>query len=179
MAEPERANENESLISRYRHLIGLERVYTAPEEVGRASIRKFALALDDANPHYIHGEAARQSKYGDVIAPPTFVCETWQYYRGQLDEQGGFTDRLDMPEGQPIRASNDYIFHRPLRPDDIITATWKIRDIYAKSGRSGPLLFVVVNITYTNQHEDALAENEETLVYRLAETEHSQEETRL
>ena len=161
MAEPD------SLVSRYRHLIGLERVYTAPEEVGRASIRKFALALGDANPHYINGEAARQSPYGDVIAPPTFVCETWQYYRGQLDAQGGFTDRLEMPDGQPIRAANDYIFHRPVRPDDIITAHWKIRDIYAKGGRSGPLLFVVINIAYANQRGEALAENEETLVYRL------------
>ncbi len=166
--------EPDSLVSRYRHLIGRERVYTAPEEVGRASIRKFALALEDTNPLYVDREAARQSPYGDVIAPPTFVCETWQYYRGQLDEEGGFTDRLEMPDGQPIRASNDYIFHRPMGPDDIITARWTIRDIYAKGGRTGPLLFVVVQITYTNQHENCLAENEETLVYRLAESEGSQ-----
>lgn len=169
--------EPDSLVSRYRHLIGLERVYTAPEEVGRASIRKFALALEDTNPLYVDREAARQTRYGDVIAPPTFVCETWQYYRGQLDEEGGFTDRLEMPDGQPIRATNDYIFHRPLGPDDIITACWKIRDIYAKGGRTGPLLFVVVHITYTNQHGDGLAENEETVVYRLAAPTHSPEET--
>lgn len=31
------------------------------------------------------------------------------------------------------------------------------------------LLFVVINITCTNQHEECLAENEETLVYRLTE----------
>ena len=54
-----------------------------------------------------------------------------------------------------------------MRPDDIITARWKIRDIYAKGGRSGPLLFVVVNIAYANQRGEALADNEETLVYRL------------
>lgn len=168
--------EADRLVSRYRHLIGRERVYTAPEEVGRASIRKFALALEDTNPLYIDREAAQQSRYGDVIAPPTYVCETWQYYRGQLDEEGGFTDRLEMPDGQAIRASNDYIFHRPLRPDDIITARWTIRDIYAKGGRSGPLLFVVVHITYTNQHEACLAENEETLVYRLAEPDEAQKE---
>ncbi len=167
--------EPDSLVSRYRHLVGLERVYTAPEEVGRASIRKFAMALEDTNPLYVDREAARQSQYGDVIAPPTYVCEIWQYYRGQLDEEGGFTDRLEMPDGQAVRASNDYIFHRPLRPDDIVTACWTIRDIYAKGGRTGPLLFVVVYITYTNQHGDGLAENEETLVYRLAAG--SQEET--
>ncbi len=169
--------EPEHLVARYRHLIGRERVYTAPEEVGRASIRKFAMALEDGNPLYVDREAARQGPYGDVIAPPTLVCETWQYYRGQLDEEGGFTDRLEMPDGQAVRASNDYIFHRPLGPDDIISARWTIRDIYAKDGRTGPLLFVVVHIAYTNQHDDPLAENEETLVYRLAAPDHAEEET--
>jgi acyl dehydratase len=139
--------EPEDLVAPYRHLIGMERVYTASEEVGRASIRKFALALADHNPHDINGEIARQSKYGDVIAPPTFVCETWQYYGGQPDEQGGFTDGLNMPSGQAIRASNDYIFHRSVRPDDIITASWKIRDIYASQHGdivAGPALAIVV-----------------------------------
>ncbi len=102
-----------------------------------------------------------------MVAPPTLVCETTQYYRGQVDDEGGFTDRPRMPPGQPIRAGNDYVFHRPLRPTDIITAHWAISDVYEKSGQSGHLLFVVCHIVYTNQHDERLAENDETLVYRL------------
>ncbi len=163
--------EHTNVVEQYRHLIGAEYVFTAPEEVGRASIRKFALAIGDMNPVYIDRHAAAQGPYGDVVAPPTFVCETTQYFRGDIDDQGGFTDRVPLPARQAIRAGNEYIFHRPLRPDDIITARWKVRDVSEKTGRTGPLLFVLMDITYMNQHGDLLAENHETLAYRLASRE--------
>ncbi len=161
MPEPERLTES------YRDLIGTEYVYTAPEEVGQGSIRLFAMAVGDLNPLYVDLQAASRGPYGGVVAPPTLVCETTSYYRGQVDDEGGFTDRPRLPPGQPIRAGNAYVFHRPLRPDDVMTARWMIREAYEKTGRSGRLLFVVCDITYTNQHGELLAENHETLAYRL------------
>ena len=159
--------EYNDMVEQYRHLIGQEYVLTAPEEVGRASIRKFALAIGDMNPLYVDREQAATGPYGGVVAPPTFVCETTQYHRGAVDDSGGFTDRVRLPAGQPVRAGNEYTFHQLLRPDDIITARWRIDDVYGKHSRSGNLLFVVVQITYTNQHGAMLAENRETLAYRL------------
>ena len=151
-------------------LVGTEYVFTAPDEVGRASIRKFALAIGDLHPWYVNREVAATGPYGDVVAPPTLVCETTQYYRGEVDAEGGFTDRARLPPGQAIRASNDYVFHRPLRPDDVITARWTVCQVYEKAGRSGHLLFVGFDITYTNQDGELLAENHETLVYRLPQS---------
>ena len=159
-------SEGGGIAERYRHLIGTEYVFIAPEEVGRASIRKFALAVGDLNPLYVSQEEAARGPHGDVVAPPTFICETTQYYRGQVDDEGGFTDRLQLPLGQQIRASNDYVFHRLLHPDDLITARWKIEDIYEREGRTGSLLFVVIDISYTNQRDELMAENRETMVYR-------------
>ena len=159
-----------SVAEQYRHLIGKEYVFTAPEEVGRASIRMFALAIGDLNPLYVDPKEAGRGPYGDVVAPPTFVCETTQYYTGRVDEEGGFTDRVRLPLGQEIRASNDYVFHQLPRPDDVITAHWRIGDIYEREGRTGHLLFIVVDITYINQRGEVLAENRETMVYRPAAT---------
>ena len=158
-----------SVAERYCHLIGQEYVYTSSEEVGRASIRKFAMAVGDLNPLYLDREQAVKGPYGDVVAPPTFICETTQYYRGQIDEEGGFTDRVRFPMGQPIRAGNEYSFYKPLRPDDVITARSKIRNIYEREGRTGHLLFMELDITYTDQRGELLAENRESFVYRLAE----------
>jgi acyl dehydratase len=160
-------SELERVVGQYRHLIGAEYTYTAPEEIGAAFIRQFALAIGDLNPLYVDHTAAAQGPYGGIVAPPTLVCETTQYYRGEVDDEGGFSDRPQMPPGQPIRAGNEYIFHRPLRPDDIITARWRISDIYGKHGQSGSLLFVQCHITYSNQDGEPLAENIETLPYRL------------
>lgn len=157
----------EPLAQRFRPFLGQEFTFTAREEVGRAFIRLFALAIGDLNPLYVNAEVAARGPYGGIVAPPTFVCETTPYYQGDVDEEGGFTDRVRLPLGQTIRAGNDYTFHRLLRPSDIITARWKISDIYERQGRSGRLLFLVVDITYTNQHGELLAENRETLAYRL------------
>ena len=163
--------ELDSVARQYADLIGQEYVYTAAEDVGRASIRKFALAIGDLNPQYLDREQAATGPYGDVVAPPTFVCETTQYYGGQVDEEGGFTDRVRLPLGQAIRAGNEYVFHQPLRPDDVITARWKIADIYERQGRTGHLVFMAIDIQYTNQRGDLLAENRETLVHRLETSE--------
>ena len=56
-------------------MVGSTISYTAPEEVGRASIRYFAQAIGDLNPLYLDAEYARSHGYRDVIAPPTWITE--------------------------------------------------------------------------------------------------------
>ena len=68
--------------------IGRKVSYTAPEELGRASIRYFALALGDDNPLYRDEEFARKTRHGGIIAPPTFICETNQYMDAAPNEDG-------------------------------------------------------------------------------------------
>ena len=41
-------------------------------EVSRLDIKRFAVATDDLNPLYMDEERAKQSRYGDLIAPPLF-----------------------------------------------------------------------------------------------------------
>jgi acyl dehydratase len=147
-------------------LIGHEWRFTAPEELGAAAIRKYALALGDRNPLYRDAAYARETAWAGIIAPPTFVCETWQYMDGAIDAEGAFINPLqDMLTGA-IRAGNRYDFFQPVRPQDIITATWKVVEAYAKHGQSGDMVFAVIAITYTNQRQETLAVNHETLVFR-------------
>src|SRR5690606_29500170 len=56
--------------------IGREAHYSAHEELGRASIRYFALALGDDDRLYVDDGYAREAGYPSLIAPPTLVCET-------------------------------------------------------------------------------------------------------
>lgn len=149
-------------------LLGKEFTYTAHEEVGRAGIRRFALALGDLNPLYLDEEFAATTRHGGTIAPPTLVCETWQYLAGEVDEHGSPIQKVLVdPGGRRHRGGNDYKFFRPLRPDDIITATWKMADAFWRQGRSGRLLFVITDITYTNQRQELLATNRETFIFQF------------
>lgn len=157
-----------------RAQIGREARYTAPEEVGRASIRYFALAMGNDNPLYHDEDFARTTRYGGIVAPPTFVCETNQWYAGQPNEDGYLGHMWhDLPIPVPcrmIRGANEYTFVRPVRPSDRISVTWRIADIYEReTARGGLLLFVISEVHYHNQHGDLLAINRETVIYQPKE----------
>jgi acyl dehydratase len=148
--------------------IGREVSYTAPEELGAASIRYFALALGDDNPLYSDASFAARTKHGGIVAPPTFICETNQIIQQPLDENGyiGHHWTLPLPSTRFIRGGNEYEFHQPARPDDRVTVTWKILDIYERETRKfGALVFVVSEARYVNQRNELLAVNRETNIY--------------
>ncbi len=161
--------QESNMLDRLRTMIGKKMAVTSPEEFGRASIRYFAQAVGDMNPLYWDEEYAKKTRYGGIIAPPTFVCETMQYLVGEVDETGGPARRFGLPIGTEIRGGHDYEFFRSVRPDDILTARWKVKDVYEKKGRSGKLYFLVYDITYTNQRNALLAINHEWLIFRITE----------
>lgn len=65
-----------------------------------------------------------------------------------------------------IRGSNEYEFFQPVRPDDRVSVTWKIVDIYERETRKlGVLIFVVSEARYKSQRNEMLAVNRETNIY--------------
>ena len=148
--------------------IGREQVYVAPEELGGAAIRYFALALGDDNPLYYDQQFAAKTRHKGIIAPPTLICETNQYMHQKPNEDGylGHLWTLPIPESSMIRGGNEYEFYQPVRPQDRITATWRIAEIYERETRDGAMLFVVSEVRYTNQDGQLLALNKETNIYR-------------
>ncbi|MEE9248894.1 MAG: MaoC family dehydratase N-terminal domain-containing protein [Dehalococcoidia bacterium] len=163
--------EESPILTELKKMVGREMVITGPEEVGRAAIRYFAQAIGDMNPLYLDEEYARGTRHGGIIAPLTLVCETMYYLVGDVDETGGPARRFGLPVGMEIRGANDYEFFQPFRPDDILTAHWKVTDVLQKKGRSGLLYFLQYDITYTNQRKELLAINHETLIFREKEGE--------
>jgi acyl dehydratase len=148
--------------------IGREAKYTAPEELGRSALRYFALATNDDNPVYQDDTFAKATRHGGIIAPPTLVCETNQFIKQHPDcnGYGGHAWDLPLPHSRFIRGGNDYELHQPVRPDDLVSVTWTILDIYERSTqRLGLLVFVVSEARYLNQRDELLAVNRETNIY--------------
>ena len=137
--------------------IGREAHYPAREELGRASIRYFALAIGDDNPLYVNGE----------VAPPTLICETNQYAHQAPNADGyiGHEWRLPVPNTRLVRAGNDYEFMRPILPADRISVTWTLESIVEKaSSRGGTQLFVSSVARYRDARGEVVAVNRETIV---------------
>ena len=155
-----------SLLERLKATVGQEIVLRAPDEIGRSSLRQYALAIGDFNPIYSDREFAQANGLRDVMAPPTLICDTWQYVDSDMDERGDLLGRGPIRELEGLRAGNEYEFFQPIHPDDVVTAHWIVKDVYEKTGSTGSLVFQVIETTFYNQLEELLARNTETMFYR-------------
>jgi acyl dehydratase len=152
--------------------IGKVRHYPAREELGRASIRYFALALRDDNPLHLDDAYARAAGYPSLIAQPTLVVETGQYAHQAPDDDGYFAHEwhLPAPGCRIVRAGNDYEFMRPVLPDDRISVTWKLESMVEKSSkRGGTQIFVTSVATFADAAGQTVAVNRETQVLQPLE----------
>lgn len=157
------------LTSQLEALVGCEVSYTAPEALGQASIRYFAQAIADDNPLYRDQSAARRAGYDDVIAPPTLVCESNQYMDGTPDNDGyiGHSWDINIPGTRHLRGGHEYEFFQVVKPQDRITATWRLAEMSeGKTRDDRALLFVISEVRYTNQFGELLATNRETTLYQ-------------
>ena len=125
-------------------------------EVEKGMIRRFAQAIDDPNPLWHDGEYARQSQYGGIVAPPTFIL-TVGYEE--------FEDQMVEPLGARLSGSTKLESYQPVRPGDRITVTCKMVDMRQRQGkRMGEMVFVTFESTYKNQRQELVAKSYQTLI---------------
>jgi acyl dehydratase len=150
--------------------IGREVVYRAPEPIGAAAARYFAIAIGSSNPCYTDADVARANGHRDVVVPPTWLCETNQYVaEAQTDEHGYRGHQWDLPiRGcRQVRGGNRYRFHRHAHPDDVVTATWRITSVEERTSRDGrPMLVVGSEARYCGTDGDPIVDDHETLIFQ-------------
>ena len=137
-------------VDRLRGRIGLERGPVL-REVEMGAVRKFARAIGETNPLY-HDEAyARGTRFGGVIAPPTYVsCFTADVIAGGMFD-------FDIPLKRMLHTDDIVENHRPIRVGDVIAARARYADVYVKHGRNGVLLFQAADMSLTNQRDEPVA----------------------
>ena len=111
--------------------------------ITREMILAFAASTGETHPLYSDEEAAKASAYGDLIAPPTF--------------SNIFIDGFKRPDiglkfgDVGLFASQAIESVSPVRPGDTLEAKTRLKDVYSKTGRSGKMVFVVWETSFTNQ----------------------------
>jgi acyl dehydratase len=152
-----------------RARIGETRTYTATEALSRASIRYYAVAVGDTNPLYTDERAARAAGWPDVIAPPTLLCDSNQYRAGAVRDRDGFAGHswgIEPPNCRTVRGGNDYTFHRPAYPDDVVTVTWRLVDITERTNAQGHAMLVVTSEAHvTDRDGEPILVNTETIIH--------------
>ena len=130
---------------------------SAPQimEVEKGAIIKFAQAIGDDNPLYNDEVAARESRFGGLIAPPTFL-------------RSAVTARPELPFDVPFErvldGGSDWEYFVPVRPGDKITSVSRIEDMNERNGSIGLMLIFTIVVTYTNQFGQVVATQTSTSI---------------
>jgi acyl dehydratase len=165
-------------------LIGMEgEPQTCWEPVERSEIRRFAQAVMDDDPIFWNDAYVKNTRYGDVVAPPLFALFAHRRPPGSPDPLAAAATDLDfdgfaglLTTGLPpvplpglprlLNGGNEVEFYQLPKLGDRITARAKYLDISEKTGRSGTMVFIVIETRYTNQREELLMISRVTLIRR-------------
>ncbi len=139
-----------TIIEELRRRIGTETEPTV-REVEKGAIRKFALAIGDPDPVYVDEGYARQTRFGGIVAPPTFVCAFTGHHFPEIVEQ-------DLPLKRMLHSEDAVTIYRLMRPGDVITAFARYVDAYSKEGARGPMVFQAADLILNDSASERVAE---------------------
>jgi len=128
--------------------------------VERGKIKEFARAIGDLNPFYLDDEVGRASAWGDIITPPTFPIS----FR---DETGLLLRDLGTDVSRLLHGEQEFEIFRQLRPGETYLCRSKVLDLYEKTGKTGPMGFVVRETSVTDANNEIVAKMRSITVVRL------------
>ena len=134
-----------------------------PVTVERGRIKDFAQALGDPNPFYINDAVGAASPWGDVIAPPTFSIS----FRDEAADSGALLRDLGVDISRLLHGEQEFEIHRQLVPGETYLCRTKVLDVYEKTGRSGPMAFVVRETAVTDGTGEIAVSMRQITVVRL------------
>lgn len=137
---PEEGEITDELVERKRQRIGLPvpRRDASFEFAGTDSIRNYARGLGDINPFYRDADYARQTRWGRLLAHPTFMA-----YTGRSVETTFSDDLLATGKGDPLAGVHAFYsgeeleWFRPIGEGDRLTVRGGLASIEVKPSRMG------------------------------------------
>jgi acyl dehydratase len=154
--------------------IGMETGTYTGEPVLARDIRRYALAIDDPNPVYRDPEAARRSRHEGTVAPLFYV--TWavgvpgaEKPVSELGEDGlatfvGIPEIPNVWDLGWVRGGEELELFGRVREGDRVTVRGKVVDMKEKDGKTGKLVFVTSEFSYTSAKGELLATHRLTMI---------------
>ena len=137
-----------------RSIVGRE---TEPvsHPIERGAVRRFAEAIEDTNPLWTDEAQARRSRYGGIVAPPTFLRSLPRAIL-EVPELESLTRVLD--------GGSEWRYEEPARVGDVITAVTTVKNLSQRTLSIGPAVFVIAETRYTNQLGQLVATQRSTMI---------------
>ncbi len=132
--------------------------------VERGKIKEFARAIGDLSPFYLDDQVGQASEWGDVIAPPTFAVT---FRDDRADGGGALLRDLGVDISRVLHGEQEFEIFRPLMPGATYLCRAKVLDVYEKTGKSGPMAFVVRETAISDRAGELVATMRHVTVIRL------------
>jgi hypothetical protein len=161
-------------------IIGAEApLVTARHPVESSEVRRFHQALADNAPRFWDPEASK--RYGGPVAPMGFPVHAFR----RTEEEPDPLEMMDQPDydgvdralrpGLPpvlvplkrlMNGGYEYELFRYARPGERVVLRSRYADIYQRNGRSGPIVFVVIEDSYETDTGEKLLRSTNTIILR-------------
>lgn len=135
--------------------------------IDRSDIRRWAIATHwpEQPPRlYWDEEFAKGTRWGGIIAPDDFNPFAWPI---EPLDQGPARYALPQP-GEPgqrmLNAGVEFVFGKPMRPGDVITSRWRVKEAVERDGRLGAMLYLKLERELRNQHGDVVRTRIDTVI---------------
>ena len=146
-----------------------EEIVEVSDPVCLRQIKEYIAAMDDWDPLYFDEETASKGPHGKIAAPMLFTSAPLRKIVPESDlwEDGQHkTMAISGIEGRSLHGGEELEFYKALHVGDIVTSRARTVDAYAKEGRSGAMVFQITEKTYSNQHDEVLAIERTTHIFR-------------
>lgn len=142
-----------------RAQIGLESApYSLRIEAG--DLLRFAEMVEAGAPWYLDETAAQTSRYGGLVAAPTYLI-----VMRQLETRALAALDIRIPFVNGVDGGSDWEYLEPIRPGDVITAIARLADYQERQTSFGATLFQVFEIEYRNQHGRVVTRQRDTRIF--------------
>jgi acyl dehydratase len=119
-------------------------------EATRDNIRHYAHGIGDDNPLWCDPEYASKTKFGDIIALPSFLFATSRIISGYV---GG------LPGIHAMWSGADWNWHKTVERNDSITTEAHLKDLIEHETRfAGRAVQQIYHVDFYNQHGDLVAD---------------------
>jgi acyl dehydratase len=127
-------------------------------DVCKEKIKEYAKAIKNPDPHYVDEEFAKKSKYGGIIAPPTFCV----VFGAHLIEPIFFDNELNLNLAMLVHGEQEFEFYEVVKAGDTVTSTASVSHVENKE----KLDVISVELLTKNQHGRDVCKGIYTFVVR-------------
>jgi acyl dehydratase len=121
-------------------------------EATRDNIRHYAHGIGDDNPLWCDPAYAAKTKYGRLVAPPSFVFPLNRILSGYV---GG------LPGVHAMWAGANLTWHKPMLHNDAFTTKSWLKDLVEHQTRfAGRAIQQIYHVDYYNQHNELVADGD-------------------